>query len=198
MASDLEDLSKYVLKFKYADNDWKELANNMIYHYDDSVDCVRFFSDKWLEKPETKEEKEMNKVLELWYDRKRNKIIEKYDDLEWEFRNNHYGSVASFNELVEKFNNDLEELYKFDKATEQFALKENAPSNVIKYCVDNDKIKEEFEHEYFSQRNEELKELEELKEEVDAQLSLSKDLEYQQDVLKRYGIIDRRTNKMRE
>lgn len=147
---------------------------------------------------EIEEEKDMNKVLRVWYGRKRDKVIDEYKEKEVEFYNNKYSIVESFNELVEKFNNDLEDLYKMDKATEQFVLKENTPNNVIKYCLDLDKLKEEFEVEYLIKRNEELKEIEDIRIEVEAQLSLSNDLEYQQEVLIRYGIIDKKTKKISE
>lgn len=147
---------------------------------------------------EIEEEKDMNKVLNLWCERKRNKIIDRYDEMESEFYNNKYSVVASFKELIEKFNNDLEDLYKMDKATEQFVLKENTPNNVIKYCLDNDKLNEEFKKEYLSKREEEFNALRDIKDEVEAQLSLSNDLEYQQEVLIRYGIIDKKTKKISE
>lgn len=145
---------------------------------------------------EIEEEKDMNKVLNLWCERKRNKIIDKYDEMECEFYNNKYSVVASFKELIEKFNNDLEDLYKLDKATEQFVLKENTPNNVIKYCLDEEKLNEEFKKEYLSKRDEEFNTLRDIKDEVEAQLSLSDDLEYQQEVLIRYGIIDKKTKKI--
>ena len=146
---------------------------------------------------EIKEEKDMNKVLNLWCERKKNKIIDRYDEMECEFYNNKYSVVASFKELIEKFNNDLEDLYKLDKATEQFVLKENAPNNVIKYCLE-EKLNDEFKKEYLSKRDEEFNELRDIKDEVEAQLSLSDDLEYQQEVLIRYGIIDKKTKKISE
>lgn len=145
---------------------------------------------------ENEEEKDMNKVLKVWYERKRDKIIDEYKEKEVEFYNNKYSVVESFNELVEQFNEDLENLYKMDKATEQFVLTENAPNNVIKYCLDLDKLKEEFEAEYLIKRNEELKEIEDIREEVEAQLSLSDDLKYQQEVLERYEIISKKTKKI--
>lgn len=145
---------------------------------------------------ENKEEKDMNKVLKVWYERKRDKVIDEYKEKEVEFYNNKYSVVESFNALVEQFNEDLESLYKMDKATEQFVLTENAPNNVIKYCLDLDKLKEEFEVEYLIKRNEELKEIEDIREEVEAQLSLSDDLKYQQEVLERYGIISKKTKKI--
>lgn len=166
---------------------------------DHSIDAFRYFVESGL-KPlyihGIKEEKDMNKVVDLWYNRKRDKVIDKYKEMEVEFYNNKYSVVESFNELVEQFNEDLENLYKMDKATEQFVLTENAPNNVIKYCLDLDKLKEEFEVEYLIKRNEELKEIEDIREEVEAQLSLSGDLKYQQEVLERYGIINKKTKKI--
>lgn len=147
---------------------------------------------------ENEEEKDMNKVLNLWYERKKNKIDEKYKLMEVQFYNDKYSVVGSFNELIEKFNNDLDNLYKLDKATEQFVLKENTPNNVIKYCLDLDSLKERFNVEYLIEKNKEIEELGKIKEEVEAQLSLSDDLEYQQEVLKRYNIIDKKTKKISE
>ena len=146
---------------------------------------------------EKEEEKEMNKVLTLWYERKRKDIENKYDDLREKF-NEQYGSVSSFNELIDKFNKDLEDIYNFDKATEQFVLINNAPCNVIKYKVDVDKIDKEFNEIHCEQIKKAYKEIDDIREEVEAQLSLSDDLEYQQEVLIRYGIIDKKTKKISE
>lgn len=146
---------------------------------------------------EKEEEKEMNKVLTLWYERKRKDIENKYDDLREKF-NEQYGSVSSFNELIDKFNKDLEDIYNFDKATEQFVLINNAPCNVIKYKVDVDKIDKEFNEIYCERIKKAYKEIDDIREEVEAQLSLSDDLEYQQEVLIRYGIIDKKTKKISE
>lgn len=146
---------------------------------------------------EKEEEKEMNKVLTLWYERKRKDIENKYDDLREKF-NEQYGSISSFNELIDKFNKDLEDIYNFDKATEQFVLINNAPCNVIKYKVDVDKIDKEFNEIYCEQIKNAYKEIDDIREEVEAQLSLSDDLEYQQEVLIRYGIIDKKTKKISE
>lgn len=166
----------------------------------DSIDALRYCindlitTNNCCEKIE--EEKDMNKVVNLWYERKRNKIIEKYDELEAEFNTTKYSVVESFNELVQRFNEDLESLYKMDKATEQFVLKENAPNNVVKYCIDYERIDKEFEEEYRNKRDEELKEIKDIKDEVEAQLSLSDDLKYQQEVLERYNIINKKTKKI--
>ena len=169
---------------------------------DDSIDAIRYCIEDWIVTKDycekIKEEKDMNKVLNLWYERKKNKIDERYKLMEVQFYNDKYSVVGSFNELIEKFNNDLDDLYKLDKATEQFVLKENTPNNVIKYCLDLDSLKERFNVEYLIEKNKEIEELGKIKEEVEAQLSLSDDLEYQQEVLKRYGIIDKKTKKISE
>lgn len=169
-------------------------GDNLTKFIEDQKNYNKYINGIW----KIEEEKDMNKVLNLWCERKRNKIIDKYDELEAEFNTTKYSVVESFNELVQKFNNDLEDLYKLDKATEQFVLKENAPNNVVKYCIDNDKLNEEFKKEYLSKREEEFNALRDIKDEVEAQLSLSDDLEYQQEVLIRYGIIDKKTKKISE
>lgn len=169
-------------------------GDNLTKFIEDQKNYNKYINGIW----EIEEEKDMNKVLNLWYERKRNKIIDKYDELEAEFNTTKYSVVESFNELVQRFNEDLESLYKMDKATEQFVLKENAPNNVVKYCIDYERIDKEFEEEYRNKRDEELKEIKDIKDEVEAQLSLSNNLEYQQEVLIRYGIIDKKTKKISE
>ena len=152
-------------------------------------------TSKYCEK--NKEEKEMNKVLNLWYDRKKKAIKKRYDNLREEF-NEPYSSIQRFNELVDKFNKDLEELYNYDKATEQFVLTENALSNVIKYKVDTNRIDDCFNKMYREKIKQDFQEIDDIKEEVEAQLSLSNDLEYQRKILKKYGIINKVTEKISE
>lgn len=142
------------------------------------------------------ENKKRNEVLELWYEKKKHKIIDKYDKLEEEFNKKQYSVVESFNELVEQFNKDLDGLFQFDKASEQFVLKENAPSNVYKYKIDYDKLEDEFVDKYIKKRNKELNKVEEEYAEIKAQLSLSDGLDYQIEILNRYGILNKKTKKI--
>lgn len=142
------------------------------------------------------ENKKRNEVLELWYEKKKHKIIDKYDKLEEEFNKKQYSVVESFNELIEQFNKDLDGLFQFDKASEQFVLKENAPSNVYKYKIDYDKLRDEFVDNYIKKRNKELNKVKEEYEEIKAQLSLSDDLDYQIEMLNRYGILNKKTKKI--
>jgi hypothetical protein len=145
-----------------------------------------------------KEEKEMNKVLNLWFERKQEKIIKKYAEMEQDFINNHYSVVKSYNELVEQFEKDLDDLYKFDKVNEQFVLEEISDKNTIKYDIDFDKLSCEFTDKHIKEKQGELKELAKIREEVEAQLSLSNELNYQQEVLIQYNIIDKKTKKIVE
>ena len=145
-----------------------------------------------------KEEKEMNKVLNLWFERKQQAIIEKYSKMEQDFINNNYSVVQSYNELVAQFEKDLEDLYKFDKANEQFVLEEISDENTIKYGIDFDKLSCEFTDKHIKEKQGELKELAKIREEVEAQLSLSNKLKYQQEVLIQYNIIDKKTKKIVE
>lgn len=147
---------------------------------------------------EKEEEKEMNKVLNLWFERKQEKIIKKYAEMEQDFINNHYSVVKSYNELVEQFEKDLDDLYKFDKVNEQFVLEEISDKNTIKYDIDFDKLSCEFTDKHVKEKRGELKELAKIREEVEAQLSLSNELKYQQEVLIQYNIIDKKTKKIVE
>ena len=144
-----------------------------------------------------KEEKEMNKVLNLWFERKQQAIIEKYSKMEQDFINNNYSVVQSYNELVAQFEKDLEDLYKFDKANEQFVLEEISDENTIKYGIDFDKLSCEFTDLHCKEKQDELKEIAKIIEEVEAQLSLSDELKYQQKVLIQYDIIDKKTKKIK-
>ncbi len=138
----------------------------------------------------------MNKVLELWYARKRNKIIKEYNEKEREF-NNSKELVIKYKEIIERFENELEELYKSEENIENNYIKDNNLSkSMYKYKINYDKLSDEFVDKYVIERDEKLHELDKLKEEIDAQLSLSSELDYQIEVLTTYGILDKKTKKM--
>lgn len=166
----------------------------------DSIDAVRYCMNDLITTnnccEKIKEEKNMNKVVTLWYERKRKSIEKKYDKLRDEFGEKQYSVVESFNELVDKFNKDLDGLFQLDKASEQFVLVNNAPNNVIKYKIDVNKLDDEFNEMYRDDIRKAYKKIDDTREEVEAQLSLSDDLKYQQEVLERYNIISKKTKKI--
>lgn len=138
----------------------------------------------------------MNKVLELWYTRNHNSIIDEYDKKEMEF-NKSKELVIKYKEIIENFEKELEELYNCEENIEKNYIKDNNLSeSMYKYKINYDKLNDEFLENYVAERDEKLHELDELKEEIDAQLSLSADLDYQLDVLTRYGVLDKKTKKM--
>lgn len=136
-----------------------------------------------------------NEVLELWYARKHNKIMKEYDEKEREF-NNSKELVIKYKEIVERFENELEELYKSEENVEKVYITDELTESMYKYKINYDKLSDEFVEEFVLERNEKLHELTELRKEINAQLSLSNDLEYQLDILERYGVLNKKTKKM--
>lgn len=136
-----------------------------------------------------------NEVLELWYTRKHNKIMKEYEEKGREF-NNSKELVIKYKEIVERFENELEELYKSEENVEKVYITDELTESLYKYKINYNKLSDEFVDEYMSERGNKLHELDELRKEINAQLSLSTDSEYQIDVLIRYGILDKKTKKM--
>lgn len=136
-----------------------------------------------------------NEVLKLYYEKKREDIIDKYDEKEQEYLTQNE-IVKQFNELIEKFENDLDNLYTSVENFDTDYITVRYDENNYKYKVNTDKLSEEFKKVHIKEREKELKDLEDFVKEVEAQLSLSDDLDYQLEVLTRYDIIDKKTKKM--
>lgn len=137
----------------------------------------------------------MNKVLELWYTRKHSNIMKEYEEKKIEF-NNSKELVIKYKEILDRFENELEELYESEENQEQNYIINTMTYNLYEYNIDYKKLNNEFVEEYIIERDERINELNELRKEIDAQLSLSDELEYQVDVLMRYGVLDKKTKKM--
>lgn len=138
----------------------------------------------------------MNKVLELWYARKHDKIMKDYEEKEREF-NKSKKLVIKYKEIIERFENELEELYSCEENIENnYIIYNNLSESMYKYKINYNKLKDEFLENYVVERDKKLNELDKLKEEIDAQLSLSSELDYQIEVLTTYGILDKKTKKM--
>lgn len=136
-----------------------------------------------------------NEVLELWYTRKCDKIIKEYEEKEREF-NNSKELVIKYKEILDRFENELEELYESEENVEKGYIRDELIESLYKYKIDYHKLSDEFVEEFVSERDEKLHELDELTKEINAQLSLSSDLEYQVEVLTRYGVLNKKTKKM--
>lgn len=145
-----------------------------------------------IENNEKEESDNMNKVLDLYVERERGRILnqfekivdEEYEELEL---------VKEYNHLITSFETQLEELVLADDSV----FEPICTDNVYKYQVNEDMIKHSIRAKYQNDISKEMDELDNMIAEVEAQLSLSDDLEYQLDVLKRYDIIDKKTGKVK-
>lgn len=145
---------------------------------------------------EEREEKDMNKVLKLYEERKLREINDKYDK-KVEDDYNAIEVVKQYNDLINNFENKLEELFNSLDNFDNGYLVTQCDSNCYKYALSEDMIKNKIIDKYIEEKIADKLELDKLIGEVDAQLSLSDDLTYQLEVLSRYDIIDKKTNKMK-
>ena len=135
-----------------------------------------------------------NQILDLYYERTRRRIIKEYD----EKIKNAYEElpvVKEYNEVVKEFEATLAEMADRYNTEEVKVLRKSGYANEYGYELNVD-IDETIGKELNKNRNDELKELDLLRQEVEAQLSLSYDKDYQIEVLKNYGILDKKTGKL--
>ena len=145
---------------------------------------------------EEREEENMNKVLKLYEERKLKEINDKYaKKVEDDY--NAIEVVKQYNELVMNFESKLEELFNSLDNFDNGYLVTQCDSNCYKYTLSEGIIKNKIANKYAEEKIADKLELDKLIGEVDAQLSLSDDLTYQLEVLSRYNINNKKTNKMK-
>ena len=149
------------------------------------------WGSKWKYEYKNKEEKEMNKVLELYYERRINKLGEFYKELK-EQKYNELEVVKEFNNIVEEYNNKMQELMgKYREEDENMSLIHKTGYNEYPYVLSH-AVKDDIVKSLGKQYEEDKKALLEEKETIAAILSLSEDKDYQVEVLKNYGILDKK------
>ena len=150
--------------------------------------------EKELNGENEEEEKDMNKVLELYKQRKVREITRKYNELvEKELESNTF--INKYNALVADFKKNLEDL----EVEEQ---KENAGKFRVLVRTGYDmelpiEINDDYRCYIVSkpfdiEKDKEMHNLYSTIEEINAMLSMSDDKDYQIEVLQRYGIIDKK------
>lgn len=145
----------------------------------------------WINSLKNKEEKEMNKVLELYYERRIKKLGEFYKELK-EQKYNELEVVKEFNNVVEEYNNKMQELMgKYKDEENNMSLIHKTGYNEYPYVLSCD-VKNEIYTSLTKRYDEDKKALLEEKETIAAVLSLSEDKDYQVEVLKNYGILDKK------
>lgn len=139
---------------------------------------------------EIEEEENMNKVLELYYERKLNNLEKFYNELEKQ-EYNKVEVVKEYNTINEEYTNKMEELRnKYNTSDKQFVVRTGYKDDnryELSYT-----IKEDIHTELFKQYEVEKKEILKEKATIEAVLSLSEDKDYQVEVLKNYGILDKK------
>ena len=145
----------------------------------------------WINSLKNKEEKEMNKVLELYYERRIKKLGEFYKELK-EQKYNDLEVVKEFNNVVEEYNNKMQELMeKYRDEENNMSLIHKTGYNEYPYVLSH-AVKDEIYTSLTKRYDEIKKALLEEKETIAAVLSLSEDKDYQVEVLKNYGILDKK------
>ena len=145
----------------------------------------------WINSLKNKEEKEMNKVLELYYERRIKKLGEFYKELK-EQKYNELEVVKEFNNVVEEYNNKMQELMvKYREEDENMSLIHKTGYNEYPYVLSH-AVKDDIIKSLGKRYEEDKKALLEEKETIAAVLSLSEDKDYQVEVLKNYGILDKK------
>lgn len=150
--------------------------------------------EKELNGENEEEEKDMNKVLELYKERKVREITKKYNELvDKELESNTF--INKYNALVADFKKNLEDL----EVEEQ---KENAGKFRVLVRTGYDmelpiEINDDYRCYIVSkpfdiEKDKEMHNLYSTIEEINAMLSMSDDKDYQIEVLQRYGIIDKK------
>ena len=135
-------------------------------------------------------------LLKLYYDRKLEEIHKKYEEkVDNDFNN--IDVVKQYKTLIENFEKEQEALFKTVENFDNDYLTLVSDVNCYKYRLNTIAIKKELQDKYNNEYEEEINSLNEIRDEVDAQLSLSDDLNYQMEVLTRYDIIDKKTNKVK-
>lgn len=141
-----------------------------------------------------KGENKMNKVLNLYYENHLKEINDKYNEL----IKKDYSEITvvkEYKELIENFEKQLTDLFT-KSVIEGTPFDEVTSYNVYRFEPNECEIKGKIAAKYQEKKSSELKILMELRDEVEAQLSLSDNVDYQLDVLKRYDIINKKTGRI--
>ena len=145
----------------------------------------------WINSLKNKEDKEMNKVLELYYERRIKKLGEFYKELK-EQKYNELEVVKEFNNVVEEYNNKMQELMgKYRDEENDMSLIHKTGYNEYPYVLSH-AVKDDIVKSLGKRYEEDKKALLAEKETIAAVLSLSEDKDYQVEVLKNYGILDKK------
>ena len=149
----------------------------------------RWESD-WENKYKTKEEKDMNKVLELYVEREEKRLREWYklqEDTEYD----NLDIVKEFKKVEEDYVKSMEELRNKYNTIDSCLIQKTGYVDMDMYGL-SESIREEIHERLNDEYTKEMGKLSDMKNEIDALLSLSDDKDYQIEVLTKYNILDKK------
>lgn len=186
------DMSEPTIKIKNNDGDWVTIGNTIEF-IGETIFCNGAGSGEISIK---EEEKEMNKILQLYAERKEKEIHDKYEKLvEEEY--NKIEFVEVYNNLVDAFEGALQELFEDETNVGcKYMTDTGLDRNTYKYRLASGRIKTEIRKKYNEDIKKELDELHTLVNEVETMLSLANnngniDNVKVQEILIKYNIIDK-------
>lgn len=152
----------------------------------------------------TEEEKDMNKILQLYKERKEKEIKDKHDKIvEEEY--NKIEFIKVYNDLVDAFEGAMKELFENEENIGCKYMKDIGIScNAYKYQLNPIKIKREIEEKHNDDYMSEIKKLDDFIKEVETTLSLAEtgngliNQDRVIEILSNYQIIDKKTLKIKE
>lgn len=168
-----------------------------------TIKAVKIEVDKIKNMIINKEEKDMNKILNLYMNRKIEKINKKYDEIiEKEYNENEF--VKQYNTIVENFKENIKMLYENpENLVDRIIVDTGVSGDNFKYVIVRD-LKEQIANKYNKEKMEEIQKIDNLVKEIETTLSLAENGngEINQDrvieILSNYQIIDKKTLKIKE
>lgn len=186
------DMSEPIIKIKNNDGDWVTIGNTIEFN-GETIFCNGAGSGEISIK---EEEKEMNKILQLYAERKEKEIHDKYEKLvEEEY--NKIEFVEVYNNLVDAFEGALQELFEDETNVGcKYMTDTGLDRNTYKYRLASGRIRSEIREKYNKDESKEVSELHTLVNEVETMLSLANnngniDNVKVQEILIKYNIIDK-------
>lgn len=137
-----------------------------------------------------KEEINMNKVLELYKEREEKRIKERYEKLKEDIYNDNL-IVKEFNELEEKTKQSYEELCNKHNTEKVHYINRTGYGYESGYELSNN-IMNDIDEKLAPDFNKEMEELHDKVRDIEALLSMSVDKDYRLEVLKNYGLLDKK------
>lgn len=149
------------------------------------------------------EEKDMNKILQLYKERKEKEIKDKYDKIvEEEY--NKIEFIKVYNNLVDDFEGAMKELFENEENIGcKYMETTGVSDSLYKYTLNSSKIKREIQKKHNDDYTCEIKKLDDFIKEVETTLSLAEigsgviDQDRVIEILSNYQIIDKKTLKIK-